>query len=262
MSNRKDIRFIESFFESSDLDKTIWRYMDLEKFESTLKNSQLYFASAEQFNENDNHEGAITEVEFNERKESFKRMSYTERELQKCLDSLESSFKPLREYAKISCWHVNDYENIAMWHYYQGKNKGIAIETTVRDFLNSIGEYRIKDNYGIETINVAFIKYIDYLKDSMNDKFGFLTPFLYKRKNYEYEQELRFIISLRMAVEFCVDIPKEGIFVPFNYSTGFKRIILSPDSDSEYEARVNEIMNKYNVNIPVSQSELNRTPKY
>lgn len=251
MKKRKDIRFIDKFIEDSDLVKKIWRYMSLDKFENILNSSCLYFASAEQFNDNDNHEGAITESEYQSRKKIISKFSLSEAEKNKYLESLESAFRPLREYAKINCWHINEYENVAMWNYYQGKGKGIAIETTLKDLLENLGEYRIEDNYEFETINVALVKYIDYVKDSMDNSFGYLTPFLYKRVNYAYENEVRLIISLRMAVEFGVNIPKEGIMVPFDFKNGIKRIILSPNSDSDYHKNVNGILNKYNTEIPI-----------
>lgn len=260
MKKREDIRFIEKFIVDSDLEKKIWRYMSLDKFESILNSSGLYFASAEQFN--DNHEGAITEHEYESRKKSISKSSLTEEEKDNYLKSLESAFRPLREYAKINCWHINEHENVAMWNYYQGKGKGIAIETTLKDLLENIGEYRIQDNYGLETINVALVKYIDYVKDSMDDGFGFLTPFLYKRINYAYENEVRLIISLRIAVEFAVKIPKEGIIVPFDYKNGIKRIILSPNSDSDYHEKVKSILDKYNAKIPISNSELSSIPRF
>lgn len=262
MKIREDIRFIEKFIEDSDLEKKIWRYMSFDKFESILNSSELYFASAEQFNDNDDHEGAITEYEYESRKKFISKTSLNEEEKSNYLKSLESAFSPLREYVKISCWHINEHENVAMWNYYQGKGKGIAIETTLKDLLENIGEYRIQDSYGLETINVALIKYIDYLKDSMDDRFGFLTPFLYKRNSYAYENEVRLIISLRQAVEFGVKAPKKGIRVPFDYKNGVKRIILSPNSDSVYYERVSSILDKYNTKIPISHSELSRLPRY
>lgn len=256
------MKILDGFFDFDHYDKSVWRYMSLEKFDSILESRSLYFASAEQFINEDNHEGAITEQEYENRVSNIRKYSNNEYEVKRNLKQLEKAFKPLREYAKISCWHINENENIAMWKYYQGKDRGIAIESTSRKLERFVGSYRIDKTYGEEAIHLGLIKYIDFETESMDFRHGSLTRFLYKRNPYSYENELRMIISLRMAKEFGVKTPKEGILVPFDFENAINRIVLPPDADYEMENKVHWILKKYNSKIPIEYSRLMKKPKY
>ena len=64
----QNIITLENFLGTDiSLESKIWRYMSIEKFEKILESKSLYFASAEQFINNDSHEGAITEKEYEKR---------------------------------------------------------------------------------------------------------------------------------------------------------------------------------------------------
>lgn len=259
----QNIKILEKFLGTDiSLDSKIWRYMSIEKFEKILQSKSLYFASAEQFVDNDNHEGAITEKEYQNRLFLFKNTLLDEDKLKFAIEQTENAFKPLREYNKISCWHLNNEENFAMWSYYQGKNKGVAIVSTIKDLLESLGEYKIEDTYGAEDINIGKVNYINYETDEMSERYGFLTPYFYKRKFYEYENELRLIISLRSAVEYGVKIPKNGINVPFCPKTGIRQVILSPQSNSEDIKKIEKIVLEHNFNLEIRKSELSKSPKF
>ena len=236
--------------------------MSIEKFEKILESKSLYFSSAEQFINNDSHEGAITEKEYEKRILLLKKSIRDEDKLKFAIEQTEKAFKPLREYNKISCWHLNNEENFAMWSYYQGKDKGVAIVSTIKDLLDSLGEYKIEESYGSETIYIGKVNYINYETDEMSERYGFLTPYFYKRKFYEYENELRLVISLRLAVEYGVKIPKDGINVPFCPQIGINQIILSPQSSEEDIKMVEDIISKYNFDLKLRKSELNKTPKF
>lgn len=253
---------LPSFIDKSEYQLKIWRYLDISKLESIFKENAIYFASAEQFSHNDLFEGAITEFEYEQRKLLSADIFESPDEVEKHLDSLQEAFEPLRRFAKISCWHINDKENMAMWLNYQGADKGVVIQSSPEKLSNTIGPYRIKPEYGVETIYAGKVKYINYEVDLMNERFGFLTPFFYKRSNYEYEKEFRMIISLRMASEYGVEIPDEGIFVPFDYRTGIEKVILSPHSDNSYVKIVEELFAKYNVELPIEKSYIAKQPRY
>lgn len=255
------MKILEDFFDENDLDKKIWRYISIDKLDSMLKTNSLYFASAEQFNDNDNFEGSITEKEYQKRDDQIRRIESDLSAINRQLEHIESAFKRLREYTKISCWHLNNYENISMWRYYLRQDKGVAIQSTLRKLLENIGIPKSEVIYG-EEIYIGRINYIDYNIDSMNKKYGFITPFLYKRKEFEDENEIRFIISLRLAAEFGVEIPKQGIEVPFNFESGIEKIVLHPNADKELNDKVNQIISDYQKNITVKSSSLTIPAKY
>jgi hypothetical protein len=256
------MNILKDFISEEELDQKIWRYMDLGKLESILKTNSLYFASAEQFSANDLHEGAITENEYFRRKTWAEKTFPDPAQVESDLKSTHDAFKPLRKYTKISCWHFNSIENMAMWLNYQGEKKGIAIQTTPHKLASALGPYRIEPGYGEEDMTLAKVKYIDYEKDAMVLRYGFLTPFLYKRINYAYEEEVRVLISLRLASEFGVNVPEKGISVPFNLKLGIEKLILAPNADAEYLDAVVNLMKTYNVEIAYEKSVMAKLPKY
>ena len=95
--------------------ETLWKYFRFERFLSTLAESRLYFASANQFI--DPFEGAVA-VQLNVPPPDPR---YAE------MESVEHAFFQLKRLTKISCWHRADYESDAMWKLYAGEHKGCRL---------------------------------------------------------------------------------------------------------------------------------------
>ena len=256
------MKILEDFFNEDDLDQSVWRYMSIDKLDLMFKTNSLYFASAEQFNDNDDFEGSITTKEYQKRIDRIKKYESEPSAIDRQLQNIESSFKPLRKCTKISCWHLNKHENINMWRYYQGQNKGVAIQTTLRKLIENIGAYKVESANKEETIYIGRIKYIDYKRDVMDKRYGFITPFLYKRKEFKDENEIRFLISLRFVEEFGINIPEQGINVPFNIETGIEKIVLPPKAEKELIDNINRILIDNQKNIAVVHSSLTMSAKY
>lgn len=94
---------LKEFIAENELNLPIWRYISLDKFERILKDSALYFATAEQFSTNDLFEGAITEKEYLKRRANIERFEKDPALINHQLRDLENAFIPLQKYAKISC---------------------------------------------------------------------------------------------------------------------------------------------------------------
>lgn len=248
--------------EEFNWDMPLWRYMSFEKLASIFESSALYFATPEQFSSNDLHEGAITASAYNRRVKTVPSFLKTEEEVNRHLAETEKAFAVLRKYMKVSCWHANTQENMAMWLNYQGSNPGVVIQTSPRLLKESLGLYRIETTYQPETIRISKINYIDYDTDKYVNEFGFITPYLHKRSQYSYEQEVRIIISLSMALEFVPNVPDSGILVPFIAKSGINRIILSPNADDNFRNKVDELLKKYDMPINSEPSALAIKPRY
>lgn len=116
----------------------------------------------------------------------------------------------LRDITYLSCWHDKGYESAAMWSKYGNEDGAVAIESSVgnlRDALTStehqvyIGKvgYTIfnEDNRGEDEDDLS-----DVGPEELNPKFlltnedsNIFSPFLYKRKSFDYEDEIRAIIQ-------------------------------------------------------------------
>ena len=168
---------------------TVWRYMSFEKFANILATESLFFSRADKYD--DKFEGYVPESII---------VSYESADIR--IDP--NSFRP---YVMCNCWHHGDKESMAMWDKYHLRDSGIAIKTKMVNLKNSLPD---KPN--------VFIGKIEYIEDynqieiPKNPSLASLvySPYFYKRKPFEYEQEVRVIIDVE---PFLHDDPYEyGIF--------------------------------------------------
>lgn len=190
----------------------IWRYMDLAKFISLISNKSLYFTNFEKFN--DPYEFYLPEIYnkslntireenskrvYEEAKRNIKKFENIDPEkysiAMKTLDSIlkdsllkqKNIEKEVKEKFGVSCWHINDYENEALWKIYTNQGQGIAIETSVKKLEQSLDYHRkiILDKVRYENFDTCIFE-----KNHQN-YWGYI-----KRKAFEYEKEYRAIVLL------------------------------------------------------------------
>ena len=132
----KKVNIVQGFEPPKRGSLKVWRYFDLEKFESLLSRRAIYFASARQFE--DAFEGSIIRRHFD----------FRLRKVNKGLSEVTANaFFELTRLTKISCWHMNEHESDAMWKLYLRDGKGLAIQSTVSRLERSFLPYRIQPEY-------------------------------------------------------------------------------------------------------------------
>jgi hypothetical protein len=169
----------------------------------------------------------------------------------------------------INCWHFNEHESSAMWKIYSKEDEGIAIQTTFKRLCSSFKEFD-------RIIWIGKVKYIDYSKEDIPDT-NSLNKFLYKRKSFEYESEIRAIIQpldpeLKIPYHMLDGINtilekqgryKKGIDVDVDLNCLIDKIYVSPTSEEWYIDLVKAITAKYQLNIEVKPSDLvNKSPLF
>lgn len=102
-----------------------------------------------------------------------------------------SSAQKLNEQGKekfgVSCWHINDYENEALWKIYTNQGQGIAIETT---------DEKLKASFITEKdIHCDRVRYEDLDTAPIEKGHKYYGGWI-KRKSFEYEKEYRAILML------------------------------------------------------------------
>lgn len=195
------------YLDSIDFDQTIFRYMSFSKFANLLKTKELHFHQAARFG--DRFEGSVPEIIEEARKLEYERAA-EKGELQPEGHEIHAEInKCLRRFTYLSCWHMTNDESVAMWDKYGGSDGAVAIKTTVEEFssaLNTQGSPDIYfgkvdyEPYSSDHESTPEIGQVD-IEEDLDDRF-FLTreahslvPFVYKRKGYEYEHEMRGIIQ-------------------------------------------------------------------
>lgn len=246
-----NVEIVNGFAPPKRKSLKIWRYMDLDKFKSLIESKTLYFASAREFD--DSFEGSITRRHY-------------EYQLRKSTNGFgipsdfyhsnaSNAFYELTRLTKINCWHINEHESAAMWKLYLADGKGIAIQSTISRLQSALYPFHLKPEYGAETIKIGKVKYIDYKSEVMDDK-SMLGRYFYKRKSFSHERELRAVISLRMAEEYGVPIPKKGINVSVDLDKLVSNIYLAPAISHKFNNQITKIIDKNNYDFIINQSEL------
>lgn len=252
-------------------DFIIWRYMDLKKFESLLKEQSLFFCRSDVFP--DPYEGAIPKREVKYRpKEDQKLANYfggslTEKELRDRSNTMSDLHKRFRRSVLVNCWHLNKNESDAMWKLYLNPhNNGVLVRSDVKRLKKSLSNCA-------EVIDISQVRYLDYDKDIWHHEidypqltYNFITPFVHKRKEFVHEKELRLIYQVSEAVNndnyWKLQPNENGCFINIDLELLIDKIILPPNADGLIMKKVDSLMKKYNINKTVISSNMDNKPTF
>jgi len=241
----------ESIKSTISDDAKIWRYMDVEKFKSLLTTRTLFFSCP--FNFKDPWEGYLTSAhydKFSQQEEAYGGDPILPELLKKHALLIRKTFA-------ISCWHVSDFESEAFWRNYS--EKGVVIQSTfgrMKKALESETEYEV---------NIGMVKYKDHLTEIVGQQ-GEITAFdmvLWKRRNYEYEKEMRAIIQSKewwLEKDQYFDT-KAGQNIKVDPDILIENIYTSPfEAGEEFNGKVVDIINSWGFDIGCEKSTLMKAP--
>lgn len=89
----------------------------------------------------------------------------------------------------VSCWHINEAVNPAMWKLYATATESVVVRTTVAKLRAALPAY----------IDIGMVRYIDYTVDRL-PTLNMLEYITHKNKCFEHEQELR-AVAIHPLVE-------------------------------------------------------------
>jgi len=215
-----------------DPDTIVWKYLDLSKFLDLLISRKLFMSRSDKFE--DQYEGTFSEPTF----EEIKKLSENNPEF---LDY----YKSHREKVVVSSWHINEYESFAMWQIFTQNSEGLAIQSTIGRLQKSlVAENEFKQYIGE-------VNYIDYKKEYIpfDDMF---FPFLFKRKSFQYEREVRIISDIG---EKNIKI-NDGLKINVDISQLIEKIYIHPKSENWYKKLVIELVSKLGFDFEIEKSDL------
>lgn len=234
----------------------IWRYLDFTKFISILDRKALFFVRADRLS--DKFEGSYSFP--TDMVSVIKKISPPD---------FKDYFKLLQKYTSeivyVNCWCLGKYESSAMWKLYLKSEEGIAIQSTYKKLSECFNENSVYK----EGIEIGKIKYIEYGKDKIPP--NIYLSFLYKRKSFEHEKELRAIIILISDEQIEEpkdkknkkpenDLASSGIYIPIDLDILIEKIYVSPTSEKWFKNLVESIVKKYKLKMVVEQSDLSKDP--
>lgn len=231
-------------FDKPDTDKTkVWRYMDFIKFVWMLDKQCLYFCNADILRKDDPFEGSYQPDKL------LKELSTSK--AKNLVKKMKSCGPPLT----VNCWHLSDFESVAMWRLYSENNKGIAIQSTFEALVKVFKEFP-------DDVYMGKIRYIDYHNDQFKSEglCDIFEPVMTKRKSFEHERELRAVI---WETSISIKRTDDGsVLAPVNLKELIKGIFVSPDSPSWLRGTVESVAGKYDIEVPVKLSQLSQEPLY
>ena len=222
-----------TYYSPQNERQKIWRYLDFTKFVSMLDTRSIFFPSASSFI--DKFEGSYS-------KKNMELRSLLNKNERKEYPSMSN----LRQEVGISCWHANDHESAAMWELYSKTNESVCIQSSFEK-LSIVLEGKA---------DIGLVQYIDYADEFIPEHDPYLA-FLYKRKSYEHESEVRALIK-KLPDENC----GSGVNVEVDLELLIESIFVSPSAPLWFHDLVENTIKRFSIKKPIIQSSLSDDPIY
>ena len=240
----------------------LWRYMELDRFQSFLERESLFFSRADKFS--DPFEGSIPKKVYDFRNEAqgkrFRNGVQPDSEqIANRIANLADTHLMFKRTHVINCWHNNSNESDAMWRLYLKTNEGVAIQTTAARLMQSL-EGSDRD------IKISQVRYVDYDRDGFygedyqHSGYNFFMPLIHKRNEFIHEREVRLIHDVRAAERdnsYWENQESEGgMFIELDLDVLVDKIILPPTSDEKVRQKVELLVDRFGHHFELEKSVL------
>lgn len=132
-----------------------------------------------------------------------------------------------------------------MWQIFTQNNEGLAIQSTIGRLQKAL---KPEINY---SQFIGEVNYIDYKKEYIPFDNMFF-PFMFKRKSFQYEREVRIISDLS---ENNIKI-NDGLKIDVDITQLIEKIYIHPKSENWYKKLVIELVSKLDYTIEIEKSDL------
>lgn len=230
------------FIEPED-ETTIWRYMSFAKLVSMLHSRSLYFCRVDKLQ--DRYEGQLPRPTF-----------------EITAENLRCGYMATRKESIINCWSMSAHESVGLWKTYVPHNEGVVIRSTYSSLKTC---FKKEGVFKEATVYIGIVNYVDFNKynfvDETNIAFNGFIPLMHKRKFFEYEHELRAVIS-GLGTKFLYSIIQgvPGLGIPVSLDTLIHAIYVVPQASPWFVNTVKSLVKVYKLNPDiVSQSSLDES---
>lgn len=227
------------FIQPHDKYAKLWRYMDFTKLLSLLEDSAIFFSCAKYFE--DPYEGLPPKG--NTRLRNF---------VQSKSRGHDSAPIPTADKEKIaiSCWHLSKHESAAMWKLYGKGDETVCITTKFSKLRNQL----------ITGAQVGVVKYVDFNTTWVPENNPYY-PYMYKRKSFEHEKEVRAIIDMdKIKQEDLLLRNQRGYKNKVNLNVLVDEVYVAPDASDWFFDLVKKIISHYGIKANVIRSQLLSLP--
>jgi hypothetical protein len=226
-------------------DTIIWRYQDLPKLLFLLEKKKLHFALKHQLV--DKWE-AILSKDMRDRLEAL---------LPDSIKAIfDKTFRMEQTIIGVNCWHIGDWESVALWKLYTSQEYGTAIRCSVGKLKASFGHYK-------QDVFIGEVLYEDHEEvsraPSISCDLKFAEPYFQKRRCYHQENELR-------ALTVSPPKPKrglsqrQGLLVDVDLSTLIESITLCSGFPTWGRILLDSALSRAGINPQIIKSDLLKPP--
>ena len=253
-----------------DVNMKIWRYMDLTKLVAFLETGSLYFARVDTFG--DPYEGSWTRLNKAAEKQRFLQLiadlerSNPDLKGKNTPEQLQENTKNIthliRKSTYINCWHSGETESAAMWNLYGTTTGSIVIQSTYKKLMDALPERVFRDEvYNVGRVYMGMVQYKDYNSSEDSIPSGnMMYPFLHKRKEFEYEKEVRALIWNNVGRVEGDDPP--GIAVDIDIDKVVETIRAQPTTPAWARKSIEKLLERYGWGKKVMPSQIDTPPTY
>jgi hypothetical protein len=245
-----------TFKRPSEPDIKIWRYMSLTKFLWMLQHNSLYFSRSDLMG--DPFEGhyslptAQSEDEFVKLQLHGLKTSELDKDRQrKSFRSILSGARLIKPSLFVNCWHMNEYESLAMWKLYAAHHDSICIQSRASTLISGLPN----------DVFVGMVKYIDYNKEFI-DWGNALEYIVHKRVSFAHERELRAVIWKVADRGNYQTVGDKGLIVPIDIKSLIETVFVSPESDPVLVDVLEGLRADHGFPAQIVKSDVNAGPHY
>jgi len=216
--------------------------MDFEKFDWIAKNNRLFMPRADRLG--DPFEGTTPggELQWWLRKAENAESEEKRRIIENNRNLISRMAKQFLDHYYVSSWHINEFENHAMWQCYTKSTNAVAIRTNYAALRDCLPTY----------VEMGLVRYIDYATERL-PSMNLFEYIMHKDIYYSYENEVRAIATSFIANEEWQTHFSENHFESEN-SPGFLvyappidltrlvlGVVLHPEITSDVKTKVAEL---------------------
>jgi hypothetical protein len=242
----------EFFYKIPKLDLSIWRYMELWKFESLISERCLYFRRSDKLE--DDMEGKYAEANRNYTTTMYERFLKTY-PIQDSHEHLVTGNEAFRHAVFINCWHLNRVEDMATWDRFTQTENSVVLRTTVRRLFQATSELNPKTKQMELKVVASKVTYAP--QTVPRPEWSYYGPFFYKDTRFMDERELRLI--MHPPEKHAIgeeDVAQELLIDP---AILIEQIVIHPRSPLKLKNKIRDFQQSKGLRIAVSKSALART---
>ena len=241
----------------------IWRYLDLPKLIDFLQTQSLHFARSDTLG--DPFEGSFTKGNIAAREQLLQARGDNQ-EGKPTPEEIRQNHRNVahigRQTTYINCWHGGETESAAMWRMYGTTAGSIVIQSTYERLVSALPD----------KCHIGLVQYMDYSNpENQIPRGNIMNPFMYKRKEFEYEKEVRAFIWNTEDLDRVFAQNTEGLEAD-NLPQGIKEDIdidkvvetirVQPTTPKWIRTTIEGLLDQYDCGAKIMESQIDIEPMY